>query len=191
MSYLSTTCTFTDDVDRSSETSSFLIDTFHTDGVTAIMDENPMWNGVDNWDRIQPKRALTEIHLPAMAEVIAQTTYKPGEISIHGDPAINLMEWITAETPAGIAEFPVTRSEWHYRGEHTLTAAGREAIAGVGKTLESKQRLSKEKQAEMLGQWQRRNETILLARTLGHKGLSGYTHDWLATFTHKNLGGVK
>ena len=179
----------TDDVDGGSAAVRYSIESRWPTGVTATLDENPLWNGVQNQERIPTKQSEAGIYIAIIAELLSAVVYRPGEVCIHGDPAIEPLDWITIRLPDGSVEYPVTRSVWQYRGDHTLTACGAEAIAGVAKTQASKRALSERERTASNWTYLQRSLAKSMMRADGHRGLSGFTHEWLASFKHNEMGG--
>ena len=70
-----------------------------------------------------------------------------------------------------------------------LTACGAEAIAGVAKTQASKRALSERERTASNWTYLQRSLAKSMMRADGHRGLSGFTHEWLASFKHNEMGG--
>ena len=162
--------------------------TLWTQGVTAEMPENLLssacWYQYDTFDF--PENGATFLQYAAI--LLDPVIFTPGSVETFGDPALRLLEWIEVRTEAGDAEFPITRTEWTYRGSHKIESGGTEAVAGMEKSLAEKRDLGARVKAWNEGQSETRRVILMFIQTDGHLGMSNETHATLHHFTHKELG---
>lgn len=191
---LESSASFTDETTGENDMEKYAISTPSADGVSANLPENPLWNGIWGHYDLDDKKYATEYQLTGITVGLAPITYKPGEIIITGDPSIDLLDWISVKTTEGAVAYPVTFTDWRYRGDHTLTACGAEAVAGIAKTQAEKAADAyREDSANAQNKRQRdmmRKMTLTEIRVNGHQGMAGYTHEWLSMFKHEELEGT-
>ena len=188
---LDTSATLTDSAGEtgSSEVVRYKMRTTWNAGVTVDLSENPMWDAISGAETIADKLSAAGYGLTAITAALDPVTYEPGEVSIYGDPAIDLLDWIKVTTLSGEGEYPVTSSNWQYRGQHTLRACGQETLMGATRTQEQKAELGYREKSS--ADWAEAQQYMLLRiiQSAGHQGMEEYTHEWLAHFTHGELGG--
>lgn len=153
--------------------------TLWNDGVTAELPENPLWSVIDG------TYSTAEQSLNIITHALDPVTFAPGEAVIPGDPSLDPLDWITV----GGVDLPVTASDWHYRGTHTVTACGADAVAGVARSQAEKAALA-ERRAQAAGADNLlRTASLMTVQAGGHAGMRLHTHEWLSHFTHAELAG--
>ena len=168
----------------------YIANTLWEDGVTVELPENLLFESTYYYFGVgaTPRRATGESEVRFLAEWLDPVVFTPGEVQIFGDPALRLLEWITVRTEAGDATFPITRSEWVYRGAHKLESGGMETVAGVEKTMAEKRNLGSRIKQWGDGLSEERAWRLMIITSEGHEGMSLFTHDELHHFTHEVLG---
>lgn len=126
--------------------------------------------------------------LSMAVETLDPVVFTPGEVETYGDPSLRPLEWIEVRTETGDAQFPITRTEWRYRGTHKIESGGEETISGMEKSMAEKRSLGT--RIEMWSSTVNEGRRIILMfiQTGGHSGMSDETHATLHHFTHKELG---
>lgn len=153
-------------------------------GVTAEISENPLWKVV------QPPGTWTSVSayvgdcLQKLVQAI-DLRYRPYDLEIVGEPALDLWDFVQYPEQAA----PITGYRWRYHGRSSLSAAGREAIAGVMKTQTQKRAESQRRgTAEEIGNVLHTAYAGLMGT---HEALQHFTNAELSHFTHSELGGKR
>ena len=153
-------------------------ETLWADGVTAELPENPLWSVITGGST----RAIQAFYI--IVRALDPVTFAPGEAVTLGDPTLDPLDWVTVEGAA----LPVTASDWHYRGGHTVGACGTDAVAGIAQTQAEKAALA-ERMAIAEGTVNfERTLQLMMIQSSGHQGMALHTHAWLAHYTHAELG---
>lgn len=153
--------------------------TLWPDGVTAELPENPLWSAIDG------TYSAAEQSLNIITRALDPIVFTPGEAAILGDPSLDPLDWAEID---GV-ELPVTASDWHYRGTHTVTACGADAVAGIARSQAEKAALA-ERRAQAAGADNLlRTASLMTIQSAGHAAMALHDHAWLAHFTHGELAG--
>lgn len=125
----------------------------------------------------------------AMTSDYFDVQYMACEMETVGDPAIGLGDWVTTqrtERSGGLA-IPMTAYTYSYRGPHTVTAAGREAIAGVLRSRSEKTLQAKfDNQTDFMDGLYEQLYEIVLAQNIPFP-IASKTGEWLITTTGEYL----
>ena len=162
----------------------YVANTLWSEGVTVDFPENLLYSATYASAKLRDSGYTYFLYA---AEVLDPVIFTPGEVQIYGDPALRLLEWVTIRTEAGDASFPITRTEWAYRGAHKIESGGMETVAGMEKTLAEKRDQGSRVKAWNDGQTEARMWRLMIITTEGHDGMSLFTHDELHHFTHSEL----
>lgn len=153
--------------------------TLWADGVTAELPENPLWSVIDG------TYSTAEQSLNIITQALDPVTFAPGEATILGDPSLDPLDWVRVNG----ADLPVTAFDWHFRGEHTITACGADAVAGIARSQAEKAALA-ERRAQVAGADNLlRTASLMTIQSAGHAAMALHDHEWLAHFTHGELAG--
>jgi len=156
--------------------------TLWPDGVEAELPENPLWGVIES--TMTPRAAATQC-LNRIVAALDPITMYPVELEYPGDPALELLDWMQAETDA--AEFPVTETNWMYHGRETVLSRGFEAIAGLAKSQAEKAalaaRMSLAENADNI------MRLVYLRTMQSYIGLKAFTYREISHYTYNELGG--
>lgn len=125
----------------------------------------------------------------AMTSGYFDIEYLACEMDTVGDPAIELGDWLTTQRTAQSGNFlvPMTAYTYSYRGTHTLTAAGRETIAGVLRSRNEKAMQAKfDNQTDFMDGLYEQLYEIVLAQNIPFP-IASTTGEWLITTTGEYL----
>lgn len=157
--------------------------TLWSSGVTAELPENPLLTTMRGTEGEQWGNA--EMVINAILWQLDPITYNPGETVINGDPSIDPLDWISVRD----AMLPVTASDWHYRGQHTLTACGADAVAGLARSQAEKATLAERQAAAAGADNILRTGWLMAIQSSGHAAMALHDHAWLGHYTHGELAG--
>ena len=158
--------------------------TLWSDGVTTDLPENPLFEAT--YEGVN--RSTGDDIIWDIANRLDPVVFTPGEAELFGDPALQLLEWVIYRTEDGDASFPITRTEWSYRGLHKIESGGMEAIAGVEKSQAEKHDMGARIKAWTNGETMERSFVLMVVTSEGHSGMGIFHHTELAHFTHHELG---
>ena len=153
--------------------------TLWADGVTAELPENPLWSVIDG------TYSTAEQSLNIITHALDPVTFAPGEAVIPGDPSLDPLDWVRING----ADLPVTASDWHFRGEHTITACGADAVAGIARSQAEKAALAERKAQAAGADNLLRTASLMTIQSAGHAAMALHDHAWLSHFTHGELAG--
>lgn len=180
---LSTSYTLTEN--GSKVTRMYSDNTLWANGVTAVLQTNPLWSVISAADQ----RDAVHHCIMNIIDALDPVTYLPAELEGFGDPSLNLMDWLTVQSRQGASAAPLTSYDWKYGGTMTLTACGTEAVAGIARTQAEKAAGSARGQIPEPGDNAMRYNFLMQVRANGHLAMKSHTHQFLAHFTHGELGG--
>ena len=148
--------------------------TLWSDGVDAILPENPLYPVLDSptqWTAINQM-------LINLTDALDPVTFKPARTETYGDPSIDPFEWINVPTDTGAEAVPATEITWKYRGTQTIDSGGAGAVEGLEQT-----------QAEKIIN---ANKITSLESTYNDKrdinGRFMYIYEYLNSFKYREIG---
>lgn len=170
----------------------YIYHTLWADGVTVEFPENLLYDSTYGYQPGRPEtpwyRNTGKTDVQRVANILDPVVFTPGEIETYGDPALHLLDWVTMRTEAGDADFPITRTDWTYRGPHKIESGGMETVAGMEKTMAEKRNLGARIKDWANSMTESRSYVLMLVGTEGHSAMGVFKHSELHHFTHKELG---
>lgn len=160
---------------------------FWEDGVTAELPENPLFPVMDAEQ--QYRAGFIHQCLNNLIVQLDPVVFTPVRAAIPGDPSIEPYEWRTFTRAGESYAAPITMSEWRYSAAQTIESCGADAIAGLAQSRAEKQALAARIGASQSSDNATREMYLRLIQSTGHVGMEQHTHEWLAHFTHGELGG--
>lgn len=175
--------------DGSMQVTAFSPQTFWADGVTVNLPENALFPVMASEQQYRAGRIMQ-----CLNNIVSQldgVTFTPLTAALFGDPSIEPYEWHSFVSGGETIAAPITASEWRYGSEHTVSACGTDAIAGLVQSRAEKQALAARIGVSQASDNATREMYLRLIQSTGHAGMAIHTHTWLAHFTHGELGGTE
>lgn len=161
--------------------------TLWPDGVTAQMQENPLWSVIDSAS--ETRRGQITSALINITRALDPVVFTPLTSDVYDDPSVELFEWRQFTRGSSTFSAPITAIEWTHHEAQTITACGAEAVAGILRSQAEKQALSVRLDASQEAVNFHREMYLGLIQTTGHQAMVYHTHEWLAHFTQGELSG--